>query len=295
MTPTLRSGFGSQPFSTKNSNPSFGFGSSIREQADKQYLSKDHAKVMPGNNSQGPIYKVTTCLGPQSDSKVESMPLYSFGTEARLPKRDMNAAPGPGAYKIAGSLAKQPLSNKQTAENAVFGNSTRDQQDKVYMEGEGADKAFFGLESPGPGTYVVVGAIGRQKLSTKESAPTFKLGTSQRFNYDFVKRARDTPGAGQYPINGAVGKQPFSTKKTLPAYRFGTATRDNMKKQFISTEHEKSSYGENSPGPVTADLRSSMGKQELSMKKTNPKWGFGKAKRKTIETTDNPGPGAYYA
>lgn len=98
----------------------------------------------------------------------------------------------------------------------------------MYMED--ADKAFFGLESPGPGAYVQAGGLGRQKLSTKESAPTFKMGTSQRFSYDYVRRAKDTPGAGQYPINGAVGKQPVSTKKSLPAYRFGSSNRDVYKK-----------------------------------------------------------------
>lgn len=176
---TLRSGFGQQPTSTKNSNPAFGFGSSVREHALKQYLSPDHAKVMPGNNSMGPIYKLVTSLGPQFDSKMGSGAMYSFGTETRLPRGNLSSAPGPGAYRQGAATGKQLISTKKSSESVVFGTSTRDQVAKVYMED--ADKAFYGLESPGPGAYATLGAVGRQQLSTKETAPGFKLGTSGRF------------------------------------------------------------------------------------------------------------------
>lgn len=115
------------------------------------------------------------------------------------------------------------------------------------------------------------------------------------YSYDFVRRARESPGAGQYVIHGAVGKQEMSTKKTLPAYRFGSSTRDAVKKIFISTEHEKAQYGENSPGPITASMRSAMGSQQLSAKKSNPSWGFGTSKRQTVQIAEGPGPGSYYA
>jgi hypothetical protein len=44
--------------SNSPSNPSFGFGSSVRDASLHQYLSPEHAKAMSGNNSQGPVYKV---------------------------------------------------------------------------------------------------------------------------------------------------------------------------------------------------------------------------------------------
>lgn len=47
---------------------------------------------------------------------------------------------------------------------------------------------------------------------------------------------------------------------------------------FISPEHEKSNYGECSPGPGTAKQKSAFGRQEASLKKSSPGWGFGTQK-----------------
>ncbi len=47
---------------------------------------------------------------------------------------------------------------------------------------------------------------------------------------------------------------------------------------FISKEHEKASFGENSPGPASGPRPNSFGVQTLSSKKTQPKYGFGTAK-----------------
>ncbi len=47
---------------------------------------------------------------------------------------------------------------------------------------------------------------------------------------------------------------------------------------FISKEHEKQAYGQGTPGPITANPYSGSGKQSLSTRSTNPKWGFGTGK-----------------
>lgn len=291
---SLRSGFGTQPLSTKDSQPVIGFGSSVRDAASKQYLSADHAKVMGGNNSQGPIYQTPSAIGVQHESTVETAPMSSFGTEARLPKPANRTAPGPGAYTLRSTVyGPQLLSGTATAAKAPFGSSTRDHAVKVYQED--ADKAYYGLGSPGPCTYKVYSMHGRQLESTKDSSGVTKIGKSQRFDYAEMKRAAETPGAGQYRLRGAVGTQSVSTKKTMPTPRIGTSTRDGAKKQFISTDHEKAQYGENSPGPVTAHMTSSMGRQTLSRKSSRPSYGFGTAKRDTIQVTNTPGPGTYRA
>ena len=176
---------------------------------------------------------------------------------------------------------------------APFGTSTRDQAIKVYQED--ADKAYYGIGSPGPCAYKVYSMLGKQTTSTKETAGTAKLGKSERFRYEHVKRAMETPGAGQYAQKGAVGRQAVSTKRTMPSAKFGTSTRDHVKKMFISADHEKATYGENSPGPVTASMVSSMGRQTLSRRANRPTWGFGTAERKTIQVSNTPGPGAYWA
>jgi len=47
---------------------------------------------------------------------------------------------------------------------------------------------------------------------------------------------------------------------------------------FISKDHEKGAFGEWSPGPVTGQVVNSFGKQTMSVKKSNPSWGFGTSK-----------------
>ena len=139
------------------------------------------------------------------------------------------------------------------------------------------------------------GAIGRQFLSGKESLPMWGQGTSGRFQYDFIRRAREIPAVGTYGVIGSVGKQPLSVKRTASSAKFGTGTRDAIKKTFISKEHEKVSYGLNSPGPVTANARSSMGNQTQSVKLSAPGWGFGTEQRIKAYGNAVPGPGTYYA
>ena len=47
---------------------------------------------------------------------------------------------------------------------------------------------------------------------------------------------------------------------------------------FLSKEHEKGAYGRLSPGPTTSKVVNSFGTQALSIKKTNPSFGFGTSK-----------------
>ena len=44
---------------------------------------------------------------------------------------------------------------------------------------------------------------------------------------------------------------------------------------FISKEHEKTCYGDNTPGPSTAEPYDGCGKQLLSTHHSSPGWGFG--------------------
>lgn len=94
--------------------------------------------------------------------------------------------------------------------------------------------------------------MGPQVLSDKHSSQTTGLGYGTRFNYDFVRRAKEQPGAGDYAQSVACGKQQLSIKKTLPLYSFGSSNRDQAGKVYMSREHEKSQKGDCSPGPITA-------------------------------------------
>lgn len=174
----------------------------------------------------------------------------------------------------------------------AFPNATRDQTAKVWLDDE-LMKVNFGKETPGPCQYNKPGGIGGQTESQFATAPAFKQGTAGRFMEK--NPSKDTPGAGSYKCAEAFGKQTLSSKSTLPAAKIGTAQRDATKKIFISKEHEKSSYGENSPGPATGSVVNAIGNQTLSVKKTLPSWGFGTSKRSPGYGNDVPGPGTYWA
>jgi hypothetical protein len=95
--------------------------------------------------------------------------------------------------------------------------------------------------------------VGPQVLSNMRSTPATSLGHGKRFQYDYVKRAKEQPGAGEYnATQNACGKQSLSIKKSLPLYSFGTSDRDQARKIYLTREHEKTQKGDVSPGPTTA-------------------------------------------
>lgn len=98
----------------------------------------------------------------------------------------------------------------------------------------------------------VQSGMGAQVLSDKKSSLTTGLGHGGRFNYDFVRRAKEQPGAGDYNQGPACGRQQVSTKKSLPLYSFGASTRDQAGRVYLTREHEKGQVGASSPGPTTA-------------------------------------------
>lgn len=290
----LRSGFGSQTKSTNQSLPSWGFGTSCRDAATKQYISPEHAKVSQGNNSQGPVYKTYSAIGNQPESRVATAPVVGFGTSARSQKLGKSGVPGPGAYKSEQSLGVQKESMRSTSPRPVFGTARRSEVQKVYLDDE-LMKQWYGKESPGPNMYNVPTSIGKQPDSKRESAPTWRQGTEPRFKYDFIDRAKELPGAGQYNSTQALGKQNQSEKTSLPSYSIGTSTREHSKKAYLSKEHEKQNFGEASPGPAGASSTSAFGSQTISKRNTSSSWGFGTAQRIKSYNNDMPGPGSYYA
>ncbi len=134
---------------------------------------------------------------------------------------------------------------------------------------------MFGKYSPGPAVYDCKSSVGKQLYSQKESAPFTKFGTQVRMKNDYELRASELPGAGQYEPSVSIGKQSLSKTQSMPIYGFGTCSRDRAGKVFISAEHEKSHFGEEGPGPFSADPTSALGKQVKSKLRSNPKWGFG--------------------
>ena len=288
-----RSSFGKQPLSSTSSAPSWGIGSSSRAQFQKQYLSADHARVMPGNSSPGSVYNISSSIDRQALSGNENSSAFSFGSEERLSnRRTKNPVPGPGSYKVASSVAPQCESTKKSAPQMGFGSSVRDSNGKVFITKQ-HDKVNFGVHSPGPSQYTAGSGMGTQHNSRKSSAPAFQQGKSGRFQYDYVKRAEKLPGAGQYIIQSTVGSQADSKKRSMPKFSFGSGTRDASNKLFLSVEHEKGMQGMNSPGPMTSVKTSSMGRQVLSTAPSRNGHAFGMSKRQVYQVSSVPGPGHY--
>ena len=291
-----RSGFGSQHDSRKTTAPNFGFGSSVRDASTKQHLSNEHAKVTPVRFTPGAIYDVQSAIGKQTLSQAESGAEYSFGSQARLPKsKDSNLlTPGPGTYKSKGAVGTQVDSTRSSAANFAFGTTTRNAQEKVFLSQEHT-KADFGKGSPGPAAYATKSSMAKQVLSKNDSSPSWKMGTDQRFVYDYVVRASKLPGVGQYRHMGSVGPQVDSKKSTRAMYTFGTCKREQRERMYLSADHEKSHYGQQSPGPMTANMQSSMASQVNSRKNSMASWRFGTAKRFTVDKRAmmTPGPDAY--
>ncbi len=164
---------------------------------------------------------------------------------------------------------------------------------KMFLSHEHA-KVDFPTENPGPGAYSTVPACGHQPTSAKATAPSWVQGTSERFKYDYVERSKSVPGAGQYEANVAMGDQTLSKKLSFPKYGIGTSVREKRAILYISKEHSKDKHGIGTPGPVTAVLPPSVGKQPDSRKKTAAAWGFGSAQRLVYkDLRKTPGPGAY--
>lgn len=234
-----RSMFGVQVLSKRRSGQRYGFGSSTRAVANKVFLSSEHAKLAPPNTiTPSPnAYTLRAAVGPQSDGKKPSAPLWGFGSADRFQGNTKPSAqnPGPGAYDARSGLGVQVSSTKEQQPLYGFGTSTRDHVAKVFVSEE-HNKSMYGIDSPGP-VYTMDAAIGRQQLSQKSNGPAWVQGVAERWQYDHVKRAATSPGPGSYTLKPAISVQVSSTMISAPMPGFGTSNREHMQKLFISTEH----------------------------------------------------------
>ena len=151
----------------------------------------------------------------------------------------------------------QTVSRRKSAPSYGFGSGTRDVASKVFISHE-HEKTAARSFSPGPAGYTLRNAVGSQTESNSRSAPQWAFGTSDRF----AARSKGTaPGPGAYDARTAVGSQVSSKNKTAPIFGFGSATRDHVKTVYVSEEHNKALYGVQSPGPMSYNLTSAVGKQ----------------------------------
>ena len=160
------------------------------------------------------------------------------------------------------TFGDQSSSRRRSAPSFGFGSGTRETQEKVFVSQEHAALSTGNVRSPGPAAgYSVRPSVGGQVSSSARSAPQWAFGTSQRWMSN-AKSAGSVPGPGTYELHPAVGTQVSSKQGSAPLYGFGSSTRDHMEKVFIAEEHNKSLYGQGSPGPASGyNLPASVGKQ----------------------------------
>jgi len=195
---------GSQVSSAKQTEPIFGFGTSERHHVANIFISEEHNKSRHGLTSPGPaVYTLKGAFNKQEVSKQKTAPTWVFGTGQRF-KYDFvkrgATSPGPGAYTLSMSVGAQPSSMKQSAANFSFGSGTRDHQAKLYVSQE-HEKINAGVHSPGPSSYTLQEANGKQNLSKNVSASAWGFGTASRWaSADKGKSSLQTPGPGAYAI-----------------------------------------------------------------------------------------------
>jgi len=292
-----RSMFGGQSSSKRRTAPAFGFGSGTRDQQSKVFVSQEHAKLSSNRDSPGPNYQLTPAVGTQAASGNKTAPQWAFGTAQRFNfnSKVSTSLPGPGQYDAHPGVGTQVSSKNSSAPVFGFGSSDREMMAKVFIAEE-HNKALYGAGSPGPMTYTLRGAVGKQVHSRTKDEPTWVFGSSKRFVYDHVKRAAVSPGPGTYQATDAVGTQVVSTKPSTPRFGFGTSNRHHQEKVYLTVEHERSSAGRDSPGPGNYLMMPGAGsKQPESNIHSAASWGFGTAQRftKTKDGTGTPGPGSY--
>jgi hypothetical protein len=317
-----RSMLGTQSNSRKTSAPRYGFGSSTREGQEKVFVSQEHAALTGNPVSPGPaVYNSTGAVGPQVNGVKESAPRWAFGSDQRFGKPDKDARdnPAPGTYTAEMGIGNQVDSKKTSLPRYGFGTSTRENQEKVFVNEEMGKAGNYGKSSPGPSSYTLTPAVGKQMLSygttasvdrttgsytrsmKNSSQPTWIVGKAERFR----EEKGWVPGPGAYGtteargrITPACGTQIASTKASLPRYGFGTSNREHAAKVYLSPEHDKVNGGKEAPGPGAYPIQSMTGAQiASSTKHTGASWGFGTSQRFQDAfkkgAMQAPGPGHY--
>mmetsp|Transcript_15967 Transcript_15967/g.22056 ORF Transcript_15967/g.22056 Transcript_15967/m.22056 type:complete len:302 (+) Transcript_15967:277-1182(+) len=212
-------------------------------------------------------------FGSQINSTKPTNPAFGFGTSGRTSSTKLfftkeqsmhnvgQISPGP-IYDVQSSLGGQ-ISSKNTSFPA-FKFGARSLMD-VNLAKE---------SRPGPGTYAVEGSIGRQTASQRETAQSWKFGSSNRwasFKSDF-KENYMTPGYDNPRLSkGWLGD--------ASAFSFGTSGRHEVGQGIPGS---KPTF-RLSPGPGTYALQSSLGAQQLSQKNSASQFKFGTQTRERAD------------
>jgi len=206
--------------------------------------------------------------------------------------------PGPGGYKAPVAAVGPQVDGRFRSEPiASFGTAERKHMRKVFYSQAHQKVDMHGMDSPGPATYTLPASVGGAQPDSKmKSGARWGFATSPR---NPAGENKAGPGPASYTLPQSVGPQPDSKKVRAPTPGFGASTRDTRAKIYIGAEHEKGSYGMQSPGPAVGyQIGAAIGRQVHSRAVSSPGWGFSRASRwaqyeKEQKLNSTPGPGAY--
>ena len=246
---------GKQPDGRKRDPPVWSMGKAERFQRPNSAPSPG-----PGGYKAPPA-----AVGPQVLGRFRTEPIAGFGTAERKhvrkvfisqahQKTDMHGMDSPGAASERVELAPpDPRATSLVTRRLRVRISLQPQPERLCDASHAmpADQEITSSHlAAGPATYSLPASVGGSQPDSKmRSGARWGFATSPR---DEASRHRGTsPGPGAYTLPQSVGPQPDSKKVRAPTPGFGASTRDVRAKIFISSEHEKGSYGMNSPGPVS--------------------------------------------
>ena len=151
--------------------------------------------------------------------------------------------PGPGTYRIPGSMANQVQSQRPSSASPVFGTQRRttpmatQYTDTMYSVESSLGKKGVSIgrgkrsnasaksAGPGPAAYRLCGGIGRQLVSTKPSRNARSFGVKHSEKAGDMGSATVSPGPAGYRLRDSFGRQSNSRITSSPMVGFTTANR----------------------------------------------------------------------
>jgi hypothetical protein len=215
------------------------------------------------------------------------------------PPRD-NGVPGPGFYKVGGSLGAQKLSQHGNQPTIHFTKKLRASDmpdgDPVFISRQhGADR--LGRASPGPAMHVGrLTSKGSSFLGGASGAPVVAFTKDKKLRPHSKEGFYNpkNPGPGAYsPTHDSMGKQALSNRPTASSVPKISMEREVWDRQFLSAEHMRvEAQGKDSPGPMYHVAITSKSSASLAGKERGVRIGTGK-RDSTVMRIMSPGPAAY--
>lgn len=230
--------------------------------------------------------KLTIMDAFNKTSTFSHEPEIGFGTGSRPPLMIPTSTPGPGAYQIKTTINKTIESTIKSPEQYTirsrhkFGDPNLKSMSKTtanepgpgqyqlggrFLTGDDSEKYSFPKAllppdtksslAPGPGSYALVGAMGKQVLSNKPRALEIPFPASKRPS--LVPVGGTDIGPGEYlPPKAACEEQVDSRKPSCPNTRFGTGfvKGKNGSGGGAGGKSMKLDLSEPSPGPGSYHL-----------------------------------------